>query len=178
MPDRRPLSKPVALLAVLFSLVVLSVAAAAYAHWAGDAKLIGDVELGGSSDVIAGIVGTHSSRYVHALYVDFGFIAGYTISTLISAWLGRRLAFTSAARRVSSIAMYAVVVAALCDVAENLCLLPVVRHPLDNNDHWAVAAQAFSFTKWVLIVPAAAVAVVATVVTLWRALVVPLLDKL
>src|SRR3954452_24192045 len=178
MPDRRPLSKPVALLAVLVSLVVLGVASAAYAHWAGNAKFIGDVELGGSSDVIASIVGAHSGRYVHALYVDFGFIAGYTIATLIGAWLGSRLAFTSAARRVCTIGMYAVVAAALCHVAEDLCLLPVVRHPLENHDHYAIAAQAFAFTKWVLIVPAALVAIVATLMTLWRALIVPLLDRL
>src|SRR5204862_3437132 len=91
-----------------------------------------------------------------------------------------RLAFTGAARRISTIAMYAVIVAALCDVAEDLFLLPVVRHPTPSvgHDRYPIAAQAFSFTKWVLVVPAAVVAIAAVVMTLWRALVVPLLDRL
>jgi hypothetical protein len=178
VPHRRPLSKPVALLAVLVAVLVFAAAAIAYAVWAGDASYIVDVELAGSSDVVAGIVKNHSHTYVVALYVDFGFIAGYTISTLIGAWLGSRLAFTSAARRVSTIAMYAVVVAALCDVGEDLCLLPVVRHPLADHDGYATAAQAFSVTKWVLVIPAAVAAVVAMGMTVWRALGVPLFDKL
>src|SRR4051794_7773516 len=120
MPGDRPLAKPVALVAVVIAVASLIVAFAAYEHWAGQANYIGDVELAGSSKVIAGIVQNHSHRYVVALYVDFGFIAGYLISTLIGCWLGRRLAFTSAARRISTFAMYAVVAAAACDVAENL----------------------------------------------------------
>ena len=174
----RPLSKAGALGAVLLAIVVYAAAAAAYAHWAGKATFIEDLELGGSTRVIAGIVGSHSHRYVTALYVDFGYIAGYTIAILIGAWLGRRISFTRAAQRISSLAMAAVLAAAACDIAENLFLLPIVRHPHQGHDNLAVAAQAFSFTKWALVLPAAVVALVAVGVTVWRALVVPLLDEL
>ena len=77
--EQHPPSRPVALVAVLVAVVVLGLAFAAYAHWAGNATYIGDVELAGSSKVVAGIVKNHSDRYVHALYVDFGFIAGANI---------------------------------------------------------------------------------------------------
>jgi hypothetical protein len=176
--QHRPLSKPVALISVALAVLVLVAAWIVYWHWGQHAKYIIDVELAGSSAVVAGIVKSHSHQYVDALYADFGFIAGYTIAILIGAWLGSRLVFTSAARRIARVAMLAVVVAALCDVGENLFLLPVVRHPAEHHDRLAIAAQAFSFTKWVLVLPAAIVALVAIAMTVWRALVVPLLDKL
>ena len=97
------------------------------------------------------------------------FIAAYGLVVFTGAMVGRSIAFTRTARRLSTAAIAATAIAVLCDVAENELLRPVVRNPHDDQNGLAVAAQAVSVTKWVLILPAASVALVAVLTTLWRA---------
>jgi hypothetical protein len=167
----------VAVATALGAIVVTAISVVAYAHWAKGTPHIVDVELGGSSAVIRGVVGDRPDRYIHALHVDFGFIAGYTIALLMGTALARALSFTRMARNMALIALLATPVAALCDVAEDLLLLRVLHHVNEHHDNLATAAQAFSFAKWVLVIPAAIVAFLGVVVTLWRAFGVPLLDR-
>jgi hypothetical protein len=151
------------------SVAVFVAGALAYSHWAGNATNIVSVELAGSPSVVAGYVTGRESVYGHALWVDYGFIAAYGIAVLIGCALGRALSSTAMARRVSTVAMGATVGAVLCDVGENETLRPLVRTHGAGQSTLAVAAQAFSVTKWALILPAVVVAVVAVITTLWRA---------
>jgi hypothetical protein len=127
------------------------------------------IELAGKAKWIRETLGKNTDRYARALYVDFGFIASYFVAIAAGAALGWSLSLTRAARRWSLAALGAVVIAALCAVAENLALLMVIR--ADGGNRFAVAAQALAFTKFVFVVPAACIAGVAIVTTLWRALI-------
>ncbi|MEU7864209.1 hypothetical protein [Nonomuraea sp. NPDC049141] len=138
-----------------------------YRHWAEGTPDMVRIELAGSADTIRKIIKSYPGRYVDALHADFRLILSYVIATVAGASLGWSLSFTQAARRLSLLAMGAGIVAALCDVGEDLALLHVIEHGGENG--FAVVAQGLAFTKFVLLMPAAVVALVAVVTTLWRA---------
>src|SRR3954471_4592969 len=143
-----------AVVLALLSLAVFAVACWAYAFWTTDADRIVEVELSGTLQGAQGIpalVAGHENDYLHALHVDFGFIAGYVLAIVLATALGRSLAFTKTARRISSVAMLAAVAAGLADVGENAMLMQVVPAHGSRTEDFAVAAQAFAFTKFVLI---------------------------
>ncbi|HMA47028.1 MAG TPA: hypothetical protein VKP11_07510 [Frankiaceae bacterium] len=81
---------------------------------------------------------------------------------------------TRPAGRLAAVAAVAGPLAALLDVGENLALrqvLDCLARPAGTcagENGWAAAAQALAFAKFVLVVPAVAVAVVAVVTALWR----------
>ncbi|HSP38895.1 MAG TPA: hypothetical protein VLR26_14210 [Frankiaceae bacterium] len=168
-----------AVAAIGTALAVFVLTAWLYRRWAGtDTPRMLEVEVAGSSRAIDHLVGPNARSYNHALWVDYLFIAGYGIALVTAGVVGRSVSLTRNARRISSALIAAAVLAVLCDIAENELLRPVVHNPSSSKNEFAVAAQAFSFVKWTLVLPAAAVAIVIVLTTLWRALGVPVADRL
>ncbi|MDT7573551.1 MAG: hypothetical protein QOE05_3725, partial [Actinomycetota bacterium] len=128
------------------------------------------VELAGSSAEIGRLVGTAGDAYRSALAWDPVFIAGYTVAIVLASMVGRTVALRRVERRMYGLAAGAAVLAAACDLVENLLLWIVLDAPTPARDGVAVAAQAVAFAKWVVVVPAAAVALVAVLLTCGRAL--------
>ncbi len=163
---------------VAASIAVFWVAAWAYAHWATGAPRMVGVALAGTVPGIARVVDGHEDRYVHALHVDFGFVAGYVLAIVLATALGYAMSTTAGPRRLFGAALVAGVAAGLLDVVENIALLQVIPQHRASEHGWALLAQACAFTKFTLVLPAAALAIVAILVTVWRALCVPVLDLL
>jgi hypothetical protein len=128
------------------------------------------VELAGSSAEIGRLTAGSADAYRTALAWDPALIAGYAIAIVLATLVARAVALRHVERAAYGLAAGAAVLAAACDLVENLLLRIVIDAPTPARDGVAIAAQAVSFAKWVLVVPAAAVAVVAVLLTLARAL--------
>ncbi len=126
------------------------------------------VELAGSSAEIGRLTAGSADAYRTALAWDPALVAGYAIAIVLATLVGRSIALRRVERAAYGIAAGAAVLAAACDLVENLLLRIVIDAPTPARDGVAIAAQAVSFTKWVLVVPAGAVAAVAVLLTLAR----------
>jgi hypothetical protein len=136
------------------------------------------VELAGDAVTIKGLIAADPGAYRGALRWDYAFIAGYGVAILAILALARSICFTPMWRRISTGAFFATLVAIICDVGEDEFLRPVLRSPVTSRQGLAVTAQAFSFVKWSLILPVAAVTIVAALTVLWRGLGVDVDDGL
>jgi hypothetical protein len=149
--------------------VAFAATAAIYRWLAPGASDIVEVELAGSVPRIEQLVGVHRDAYLRALWIDFVFIAGYGAALTAGAWLALRLSFTSTTRRLARAALAATAAAVASDIGENVMLLLLLSAGPPRPEGFAVAAQAFSITKWSLLLPAAVVAIVGVGTTLRRA---------
>jgi hypothetical protein len=113
-------------------------------------------ELAGRSDLanrILGVWGPEGQRAAGAnVRGDFAFIAGYTTLAVLPAWTGARsLAdWHPAGGVISRLVAGGAIVAGACDVAENLCLLEILRRARDQElpiDPQPAARRAARFAR-------------------------------
>jgi hypothetical protein len=148
---------------------VFAVSATVYTLATPHTPHILSVELAGSSAEIERLTEGSLDAYRTALAWDVLLIAGYAVAIVLATMVARATALRRVERVGYGLAAGAVVLAAACDLVEDVLLRIVLDAPTPARDGFAVAAQAVSFAKWVLVVPAAAVAVVACLLTLGRA---------
>jgi hypothetical protein len=161
--------RKIAVTTAVLALAIFGAGAYTYLRFtAGTGEMV-FIELAGKAQWIRETLGKNTDLYARALFVDFVFIASYWVAIAAGAALGWSLSLTRAARRWALAAFGAVMIAAVCDVAENIALRRVIL--AGGGDRFAIAAQALAFTKFVFVVPAACIAVIAIVTTLWRALI-------
>lgn len=155
-----------AVLIAVASVMGFVVAAVVYLWLPAEAPSL--VKVGLAGDKIKELVGEHRDAYLQALWVDFVFVLGYGVALTGGAWLARRLFFTTSTRQLAQAALIATAFAVVAGVGEIATLL-LLLSGTSAWGGWAVAAQAFAFTKWSLVLPAAVVASFGIGTTLWRA---------
>jgi hypothetical protein len=160
----KPFSGRNAVLLALTALGTLVAAVLGYCWWAPDPARLVRVELAGSAKAIRGLPDAQLS----AAWADFLLIAGYGIALSCGAWLVCRLPGTKSIHRLARVAIRATWVAVALDIAEHALFL-LVPNGISSGGRYAVAAQALAITKWSLITPAATVAALGIVTTMWRA---------
>jgi hypothetical protein len=163
---KRWLAVLIAVASVMGFVVAVMVAAAVYRRLPGETPSI--VDVGFSGDVSLILERKHRDAYLQALWVDFAFVLGYGVALTGGAWLALRLFFTTTTRQLARAALIATAFAVIAGVGEIATLL-LLLSGTSKQGGWAFAAQAFAFTKWSLLLPAAVVATFGIGTTLWRA---------
>ncbi|MFN2495858.1 MAG: hypothetical protein ABR608_08110 [Pseudonocardiaceae bacterium] len=155
------------------SIALLAVGAAvatAAGYWwlAAGAPNLGGLALAGSEKELRELVTQPDDAYLRALRIGFLLILGYGLALAAGNTLAWWLSFTVTARQISHAALVATGVVVLSAIGENLMLLQMFDGA--DGDGFAVAAQAFAFTKWSVGIPVAVVASLGVGATMWRAI--------
>jgi len=138
----------------LTCLLPLAVGLLGYAVFGHPLLPIAQLELAGTANRAVDIVDGRAADFRDGLMADWAaVIPGYVLSIVLAA---PRLA----SRRLAMVAGIVAVVAGACDVVENVWLW---RGLTDPTDHSFGLATAFATIKFVLLVPAAVIAVLALV---------------
>jgi hypothetical protein len=122
----------------------------------------------GSTDKDLGGIRQHSAQFRSALDWDMrALIPGYGAGLLLACYLGWRVFWTSRSRARAVLGMAAAVLAAACNIAQDLLLLKALSDGLRRGAllDWI---EALSFTKFAVLLVAGAVGIVAIMVTIGR----------
>ncbi|WP_128502848.1 hypothetical protein [Streptomyces inhibens] len=119
------------------------------------------LQFAGSAAAADKVVDDHTSDFRTALSADYAFIAGYTATLLLVFRLGRHVFAGRRGRRAARWAMIATLLAAGCDVAENVLLTYGLHGGADGSDGPFALATGCATVKWLLL---AVIAVVALIV--------------
>ncbi len=108
-------------------------------------------------------------QYRVALYWDLaGLIPGFTLGLIAASYLGWRVFWTHRMQRAAVAAIWAAAVAGLCNVAQDVVLLSVLRHrPMHGVWPFRVAA-ALSFVKFSVLLVTAVIGLIALGTTAGR----------
>lgn len=103
-----------------------------------------------------------------AIYWDVAALTGYALGLIAAGILGRRVFWAHQTRRAAVVAIWAAVVAGLCNLAQEVVLLIVLRHrPMQGV--WPFrAAAALSFVKFSVLLVATGISLIALVTTVVR----------
>ncbi|MEU7135109.1 hypothetical protein [Streptomyces sp. NPDC046261] len=130
------------------------------------------LQLAGSADEAAEVVGDRVPAFQRALHADYVFLAGYTLTLIaVFALAHRTIARRLSHRRAAVTAMVLAGSAGACDVAENLFLAHGLRHFTPGADLPFTVATACAALKWLLLGLTVPTAAVVLVIILKRALI-------
>jgi hypothetical protein len=139
---------------VVFAIVVPSHTDLVSLQWAG------------SSGVARALIGPNSGDYRVGVYWDFLLIATYTAGLVVACWLGRRVFWTANLYAWAMLGYVAVILAAACNIAQDILLLIGV-HTMQGTWIFRIAAT-LSFLKFAALLPAGVIGFCALATTLGR----------
>ena len=119
----------------------------------------------GSASAANGVVDHLAGAYRTGIYWDFALIVGYTGGILLACFLGRKVFWTKGLLRWALVGYFAVVVAALANVLQDVLLLVALRSSPFTGDWIFRITAAASFIKFTALLVAIPIGLVA----LWNA---------
>lgn len=167
--DRRPLKRWAATVVVVLAVAFLVAGIWVYAvHQAHGVDLVRLQWAAGLKDEMRAGIWRHSAQFRSAVDWDMrALIPGYWVGLLLACYLGWRVFWTSRPRGWAVLGMAAAVLAAACNLAQDLLLLKALSDKLPKGAllNWI---EALSFAKFAALLVAGGVGITAIMVTTGR----------
>jgi hypothetical protein len=153
----------------LASVVLLGLSVTKLEHLASRVDVV-DLQWAGSATAAKMLVLQQAGPYRTAIRWDFALIAAYTVALVFAGHLGRHVFWTRRMKGAARVAIVAAIAAAACNLAQDWILLHLLRdQPMRGVWPFRVV-EALSFVKFVTLVVAAGIGIIALGTTLGRLL--------